>query len=44
MVAEGFESGDKAPGFPVGVEPLGEEISTQLVVGHAAGQDVPDDD
>jgi len=43
-VTEGFEFCDQAPGFPVGVEAAGEEVGAKLVVGHAAGQDVPDDD
>ena len=41
LVAEGFEFGDQATGFPVGVEAAGEEVGAELVVGHAAGQDVP---
>src|ERR1039457_1917430 len=44
LVAEGFEFCDEAPGFPVGVQAAGEEVSADLVVGPAGGQDVPDDD
>src|SRR6266496_4028696 len=44
LVAEGFELGDQAPGFPFGVEAGGEVVSTQFVVGLSGGQDVPDDD
>ena len=44
LVYEGFEFGDQPAGFPVGVETVGEEVGTQLVVGDAAGQNMPDDD
>ena len=42
-MAEGFEFGDQAPGFPVGVEAAGEEVSAELAAGRAGGDDVPDD-
>src|SRR5260370_27516387 len=44
LVAEGLESGDQAAGFAVGVLAASEEVGAELVVGDAAGQDVPDDD
>jgi hypothetical protein len=40
----GFELGDQAAGFIVGVEAAGEEAGAEFVAGRAAGQDVPDDD
>ena len=43
-MSEGFEFGDEAPGFPVGVEVAGEVVGAELVVGPGSGQDVPDDD
>lgn len=42
-MAEGFESGDQAAGFLVGVHAAGEEIGAEFVVGPAGGQDVSDD-
>jgi hypothetical protein len=44
LVAEGFEPGDQAAGFSLGVEAAGEEVSAEVVVGPACGQDVPDDE
>jgi hypothetical protein len=41
LVAQGFEPGDQAAGFSLGVQTAGEEICAQLVVWGAAGQDVP---
>jgi hypothetical protein len=36
LVAEGFELGDQAPGFPFGVKAGGEVVSAQFVVGPAS--------
>lgn len=43
LVADGFELGDQALGFPAVVKAAGEEVSAELVVGRASGRDVPDD-
>jgi hypothetical protein len=43
-VAEGFELGDEAAGFPFGVQAGGEVVGAEFVVGLSGGQDVPDDD
>jgi hypothetical protein len=40
-VAEGFELCDQAAGFPFGVQPAGEVVLAELVVGFAGGQDAP---
>src|SRR5580704_8025616 len=44
LVAEGFDLCDQSAGMPVEVEAAGEEIGAKIVVGRAAGKDVPDDD
>src|ERR1035441_2860711 len=44
LMAEGFELCDESPGFPFGVQAVGEEVSAELAVGPAGSQDVPDDD
>src|SRR5947207_8582459 len=43
-VAEGFELCDQAAGFAFGVQPGGEVVLAEFVVGPAGGQYMPDDD
>jgi len=43
-VAEGFEPGDQAAGFPFRVQAAGEVAGAELVVRLSGGQDVPDDE
>jgi hypothetical protein len=41
VVAEGFELGDQAAGFPFGVQAAGEVAGAGFLAGFPGGQDVP---